>query len=217
MNHARVEFLWTGRVQTQPWGKRPLETAAVKETRDGPVRLTTLGFVGDEQGDLTHHGGPDKAVCCYPQEYYDAWRDEGSDLREGAFSENLTVLGATDEHVFLGDVYTVGSAVVQVTQPRQPCSTLAKRWGDKGLVKRMMEANRCGYYLRVLEEGEIRAGDAFEFVSRMPGAVSVAQVSLVMNGQRTEPDAVRALMAAPEFPERWRAQLQPRLDTRSND
>ena len=214
---AGVTMLWTGRVQAQPWGKRPLSTAAVKTAHHGASHLGFTGFVGDEQGDLKHHGGPDKAVCCYPQEFYDAWRDEGSELREGAFSENLTIRGATDEHLFLGDVFRVGGAVVQVTQPRQPCSTLAKRWGDKGLVKRMMEANRCGYYLRVLEEGEVSPGDAFELVSRMPGAVSVAQVSLVMNGQHREPGAARALLDAPEFPDRWRAQLERRLSARPGD
>lgn len=208
---ATITLLRTGEVKTQDWGTRPFQTAAVKTPHDGPVRLTTTGFVGDEQGDLKHHGGTEKAVCCYPAEHYDQWRAEGLDLPDGAFFENLTISGATEDKVYLGDVYRVGSAVVQVTQPRQPCATISKKWSNKDLPKLMMSTNRCGYYLRVLEEGEVSAGDRFEFVSRLPEAVSSAFVSRIMNVERGDLTAMRELLDAPEFPERWRNQLRRRL------
>ena len=208
---ASVTLLRTGAVKTQDWGPRPFRTAAVKTPHDHPVRLTAFGFVGDEQGDVKHHGGPDKAVCCYPAEHYDAWRVEGLDLPDGAFFENLTLRGATEDKVYLGDVYRVGDAVVQVTQPRTPCATISKKWANKDLPKLMMKANRCGFYLRVIEEGEVSVGDRFEFVSRLPDAVSSAFVSRIMNVEHGDLAAMHELLDAPEFPERWRQQLRRRL------
>lgn len=208
---ASITLLRTGAVKTQDWGPRPFQTAAVKTPHHGAVRLTTTGFVGDEQGDLKHHGGTEKAVCCYPAEHYDEWRAEGLELPDGAFFENLTIRGATEEKVFLGDVYRVGGAVVQVTQPRTPCATISKKWAHKDLPKLMMSTNRCGYYLRVLKEGDVSVGDRFEFVSRIPGAVSSAFVSRIMNVERGDLTAMRELLDAPEFPERWRKQLRRRL------
>lgn len=208
---AAITLLRTGTVETRDWGPRPFDTAALKTPRTGPVRLTTTGFVGDEQGDRKHHGGPEKAVCCYPAEHYESWRAEGLDLPDGAFFENLTLTGATEEKVYLGDVYRVGGAVVQVTQPRTPCATISKKWSVPELPKLTMSANRCGFYLRVLEEGDVTVGDRFEFVSRPPDAVSSAFVSRSMNVERGDLDAMRELIEAPEFPERWRKQLRRRL------
>lgn len=209
---ASITLLRTGEVKYHNWGSsRALRTAAVKTPHAGPVHLTATGFVGDEQGNLKHHGGTEKAVCCYPAEHYDAWRAEGLELPDGAFFENLTIRGATEDKVFLGDVYRVGSAVVQVTQPRQPCGTISKKWSNPDLPKLMMSTNRCGYYLRVLEVGDVQVGDRFEFVSRLPDAVSSAFVSRIMNVERGDLAAMRELLEAPEFPDRWRKQLRRRL------
>ena len=209
---ASITLLRTGEVKSHNWGSsRALRTAAVKTPHAGPVHLTATGFVGDEQGNLKHHGGTEKAVCCYPAEHYDAWRAEGLELPDGAFFENLTIRGATEDKVFLGDVYRVGSAVVQVTQPRQPCGTISKKWSNPDLPKLMMSTNRCGYYLRVLEVGDVQVGDRFEFVSRLPDAVSSAFVSRIMNVERGDLAAMRELLEAPEFPDRWRKQLRRRL------
>lgn len=209
---ASITLLRTGEVKSHNWGSsRALRTAAVKTPHAGPVHLTATGFVGDEQGNLKHHGGTEKAVCCYPAEHYDAWRAEGLELPDGAFFENLTIRGATEDKVFLGDVYRVGSAVVQVTQPRQPCGTISKKWSNPDLPKLMMSTNRCGYYLRVLEVGDVQVGDRFEFVSRLPDAVSSAFVSRIMNVERGDLAAMRELLEAPEFPDRWRKQLLRRL------
>lgn len=209
---ASITLLRTGEVKSHNWGSsRALRTAAVKTPHAGPVHLTATGFVGDEQGNLKHHGGTEKAVCCYPAEHYDAWRAEGLELPDGAFFESLTIRGATEDKVFLGDVYRVGSAVVQVTQPRQPCGTISKKWSNPDLPKLMMSTNRCGYYLRVLEVGDVQVGDRFEFVSRLPDAVSSAFVSRIMNVERGDLAAMRELLEAPEFPDRWRKQLRRRL------
>ncbi|MDO4918829.1 MOSC domain-containing protein [Kocuria sp.] len=208
---AAVTDLHTGAVRRHTWGGREISTGAEKEPRTDRVFLSGTGFIGDEQGDLKHHGGPDKAVCCYPLENYHAWQREGRDLHPGAFSENLTLRGATEERVCLGDVFQVGTAVVQVTQPRTPCTTISRRWADGNLPRDMESSARTGFYLRVLREGHVGAGDAVEFVSRPSGAVAVSDVVRIMAAGVADPDAYRGLTRAPEFPERWRRQILRRL------
>ena len=208
---AAVVALHTGAVRRQRWGGKAFDTAADKEARTDRVFLSATGFIGDEQGDIPVHGGPEKAVCCYPHENYDAWRREGRDLGPGALSENLTLRGATEDQVHLGDVYRVGTAVVQVTQPRTPCATVSRRWQDAQLPRDMEDTGRTGFYLRVLREGHVAAGDTFEFTSRPSGAVSVSDVVRIMNAGMADPGAYRALTRAPEFPQRWRRQILRRL------
>ena len=208
---ATVTALHTGAVRRQQWDGREFETGAEKTARGGRVFLSGTGFIGDEQGDLKNHGGADKAVCCYSAENYEAWRREGRDLTAGAFSENLTLRGATEDLVCLGDVFQVGTALVQVTQPRTPCSTISRRWSDWDLPREMERTARTGFYLRVLREGHVAAGDAFEFVSRPSGAVAVSDVVRIMDAGVADRDAYRALTRAPEFPEQWRRQILRRL------
>ncbi|MDN3461590.1 MOSC domain-containing protein [Kocuria sp. APC 4018] len=208
---AAVTALHTGEVRAHRWDGRELETAAEKSPRTGRLFLSGTGFIGDEQGDLKNHGGPDKAVCCYAAENYDAWRAEGRDLGPGAFSENLTLRGATEDRVFLGDTFQVGTALVQVTQPRTPCNTISRRWSDWDLPRDMERTARTGFYLRVLREGHVGAGDAFEFVSRPSGAVSVGDVVRIMAAGTADREAYRGLASAPEFPQQWRRKILRRL------
>lgn len=209
---ARIVLLRTGAVETKNWGGKPIDTGADKQPRHDAVSLTETGLEGDEQGDLKNHGGPNKAVCCYFEDNYDDWRADGRDLPVGAFFENVTLSTLREADVFLGDTYRMGTAVVQVTQPRRPCTTVSRRWSDPKLPKLMQETGRCGFYLRVLEPGEIRLGDAFELLDRPEGAVSVAEVNRVMNVDRTEREGIERLLASPELPERWRTQLKRRLE-----
>ena len=211
VSDAVVTALHTGTVRRQHWDGRELETGAEKTARGDRVFLSGTGFIGDEQGDLKNHGGPDKAVCCYAAENVDAWRREGRDLAAGAFSENLTLRGATEDLVCLGDVFQVGTALVQVTQPRTPCTTISRRWSDWGLPREMERTARTGFYLRVVREGHVAAGDAFEFVSRPSGAVAVGDVVRIMDAGVADRDAYRGLTRAPEFPDRWRRQILRRL------
>lgn len=139
-----------------------------KQPVAGPVRLTTLNLEGDRQADLVAHGGPDKALMAYAASHHQDWRRDLSqlDLGPGGFGENLTVEGLDEEAVYIGDVYRVGSAVVQVSQPRQPRWTLARRWGVKDLALRVRQRSWTGWYLRVLEEGVLQTGAAVELLER---------------------------------------------------
>ncbi|QCU78207.1 MOSC domain-containing protein [Citricoccus sp. SGAir0253] len=200
-----------GPVRRQHWCGREVATAAVKHLLAGPVPLGVLGLPGDEQGDRRHHGGPDKALLAYAREDYAAWWTEGREIPEGGFSENLTVTGWPGARVHAGDVFAIGEALVQVTQPRRPCRTLSDRWGMPDLVAEVQRTGRAGYYLRVLREGRIGAGDAMALVDRPGGSVSVAEIHRVMNVDRGDRVGIARVLASPELPAPWRAQLRRRL------
>ena len=147
---------------------RPWVTAFFKQPVDGPVWVSRLNIRGDRQADLSNHGGLDKAVLAYSAEHYAAWRVELDipELVGGAFGENLTIGGLTEGDVAIGDTWRAGDVLFQVSQPRQPCWKLARRWRMGDLPKRVIQSGRSGWYLRVLEEGTITPGDALELVDR---------------------------------------------------
>jgi MOSC domain-containing protein YiiM len=143
-------------------------TGIFKKAVDGKVNLRTLNLDGDRQADLTVHGGPDKAVYAYPSESYAYWRHElGEDLPEwGAFGENLSVEGLLEGTVSVGDQIGIGSAVLQVTQPRLPCFKLAAKFRRDDIIKKFLDSRRTGFYLRVLQEGLLEAGDPIVILER---------------------------------------------------
>ncbi|MGD6978693.1 MOSC domain-containing protein [Citricoccus sp. CH26A] len=200
-----------GRVQRQAWNGRELSTAAAKDVVGGPVSVSITGLAGDEQGDRKHHGGVEKAILAYAQENYDAWQADGIDIPGGGFFENLTVTGWPEAAVHAGDLFRIGEVLVQVSQPRRPCTTLSARWAMRELPQLVQQTGRSGYYLRVLEPGQIRAGDPMTLVSRLDGSVSVAEINRIMNVDRDDREGVARLLASPELPQKWRSGLQRRL------
>jgi MOSC domain-containing protein YiiM len=148
--------------------KRGWQSGIFKYPISGKVWLDTLNLAGDGQDDLDNHGGIFRAVLGYSAEHYPAWRDElqRPDFPYGAFGENLTISGLDEDSVFLGDVYAVGEALVQVTQPRLPCWKLARRWGIKNLTARVQRKGWGGWYHRVVRTGNVAAGDTYALVER---------------------------------------------------
>lgn len=162
--------------------------------------LRRENFDGDGQGDRENHGGPDKAVCVYPLDHYAHWEEALScPLPPGAFGENLTVLGAVETAVRVGDVFRVGGAVVQVSQPRVPCWKIGAKNGYGRLAAEATRVGYTGFYLRVLSEGLVGAGDGFEIVEEHPDGISVADVNDVMYGRSRDPGLVRRLAGLPEL------------------
>jgi MOSC domain-containing protein YiiM len=141
---------------------RKLTSAIVKKSVSGPVFVTKLNLEGDKQADLKVHGGVDKAAYGYPSEHYDYWEKKfpDVDLPWGSFGENLTTLGLHENRLHVGDSLEIGSAVFEVTQPRFPCNRLAMRFGTQKMIKSFLDSERSGFYLKVLKEGSIMAGDA---------------------------------------------------------
>ena len=146
---------WNVMADGQRW-----HSAFFKRPVVGPVALRLTNLEGDEQADVGNHGGPDMAVLSYGFDHYADWRAELElpEMGPGGFGENFTIAGQDESTVFIGDVYEVGGAVVQVSQPRGPCSKISKRWDRPDLLRRVEETGRHGWYLRVLQEGTVEAG-----------------------------------------------------------
>lgn len=150
-------------------------TGIFKSPVNKRVQMRSLNLDGDQQADLSVHGGPNKAVYVYPSENYPFWKDElpGMELPWGSFGENLTTVGLLESAVYIGDRFTIGTAEVVVTQPRLPCFKLNLKFDRDDMIKRFLASRRTGFYLRVLREGEIGAGDEIISVHRDENRVSV--------------------------------------------
>ncbi|MEM9177523.1 MAG: MOSC domain-containing protein, partial [Myxococcota bacterium] len=198
---------------------RPWTSGIVKRPVDGEVALSTLNLAGDAQADLRHHGGRDKAVCFYPRAHYRAWRSvlPGIAWAPGAFGENLTIAGVDESRVCLGDVLRVGTCFLQISQPRQPCWKLARRWGRPDLVQRVQQTGRTGWYARVLAGGTLEAGAPLELCLRPHPEWTVAAANAVRFAQPPDPAADRALAACEALADGWRETLALRADRSRRD
>jgi MOSC domain-containing protein YiiM len=189
----------------------PILTSIFKFPVEGPVRVRAHNLDGDQQADLTVHGGPWKAVYLYPAEHYPHWGSElpGMDLPYGAFGENLTTEGLTEENAHIGDQFRVGSAILQVTQPRMPCFKLALRFGRADMVKRFWKSGRSGMYFSVVQDGELKRGDSIEQVSRDPEQVSVAAVLQLFKHETEDEDLLLRALRTPLHGS-WKRDIQER-------
>jgi MOSC domain-containing protein YiiM len=158
------------------WHGGAVSTGIFKQPVAGRVTLRRLNLDGDRQADLTVHGGPYKAVYCYPVEHYEYWKKAlpGRELPPAAFGENFTTEGILEDSAHLGDVFSIGTAEVAVTQPRLPCYKLGVRFQDDYMVKRFLKSGRSGFYLSVQKAGEVGAGDQIKIISRDPQQISIA-------------------------------------------
>ena len=177
----KLVSMQVGRPRTVRWHGKPVSTGIYKEPVAGRIMLYRFNLDGDQQADLTVHGGPDKAVYVYPSEHYPIWQAEFPDLPlpYGMFGENFTTEGLDESSVHIGDQFRIGGAVVEVTQPRMPCYKLGIRFGRPDMVKRFHASGRCGFYLRVLEEGEVGAGDVIHRVKVDPKRMTVRQAVML--------------------------------------
>ncbi len=183
---ARVIAVSVAAARAVPWNGRSVRTGIFKAPTAGRVRVQRLGLEGDEQADLAVHGGPLKAVYAYPSEHYAFWRGElpGAELPWGAFGENLTIAGLSEETVRVGDAFRIGTALLAATKPRFPCYKLGIRFGRPALVERFLASGRTGFYLRVLEEGVLGPGDAIRPQGGDPQQPTIAE--LVAERRRAE-------------------------------
>lgn len=191
----------------------PVSTGIFKEPVAGRVRMRTLNLDGDRQADLSVHGGPEKAVYVYPSEHYDFWKRElpEMDLPWGVFGENLTTTGLFETEVNIGDKFRVGTAGVMVTQPRMPCYKLGIRFGRADIIKRFLLSERSGFYLSVLKEGEVGAGDGFQLIEKNASAVRVVDITRLYSSERENVDLMRRAIATEALPEGWREYFRKRL------
>lgn len=195
------------------WQGQPLRTGIFKEPVSGRVRLRALSLDGDGQADLRVHGGVHKAVYVYPVEHYAWWRRElgGNGFMPGHFGENFTVSGLLEDEVCIGDEFRIGTARVQVSQPRSPCFKLDLRMGETGFASRFGASRRVGFYLRVLEEGEVAAGDAVVRLARGTGGMSVDEVYRLRYGGLRDRERLTRAAGLATLPPGWRAAFEQAL------
>jgi MOSC domain-containing protein YiiM len=207
---GRLLSVNTGAVAPLTAGRRTVETGIVKSPVEGRVRVEGVSLAGDRQADLRVHGGADKAVYAYASEDYRWWSDGlGRALAPGTFGENLTVGGLEVSGAVVGERWEVGSALLEVAQPRLPCYKLGMRMGEPVFVARFAAADRPGAYLRIVQAGELGAGDAVRVVDRPAHGVTVAEVSRALLGE----GAMWAhVLRAPELPAGVRTHLLERLE-----
>jgi MOSC domain-containing protein YiiM len=186
----------------------------LKESVAGPLFLGRFKLQGDKQADQENHGGPDKAVNAYPAEHYSHWQAVLGieNMPYGAFGENFTTGGLLEESVCIGDVFQIGDALVQISQPRQPCWKLARRWQVKDLVVQVQETGFTGWYFRVLREGVVEAGMSFSRVEQAEAKWSVAEANAVMFHRKNDLGAASALASCPALSESWRQSLLQRVE-----
>jgi MOSC domain-containing protein YiiM len=198
------------------WRGATFETGIFKTPVPGRVRLRTTNLDGDGQADLRAHGGRNKAVYGYPSEHYAAWNAELPEYPNlardwGAFGENFTTQGLLETAVFIGDRYRVGSAVVIVTTPRQPCYKLAAKFQRDDIVEHFARSGRCGFYFSVVEEGDVGAGDEVEFLGREEPTLTVAEVNRLYTAKSPDREMLQRSLEIKSLPEGWRERFRERL------
>lgn len=193
-----------------------ITTGIFKSPVAGRVRARRLNLDGDRQADLTVHGGAEKAVYVYPAEHYDYWRGELPDIEMpwGMFGENFTSAGLLEDEVYIGNRYQIGSSLFQVTQPRMPCYKLAAKFQRDDILKRFLKSMRTGFYLSVIEEGEIGADDAIELVSRDQAGISVTDITrlYISKGKGKDQSLLRRAAELAALPANWRNYFRERLE-----
>lgn len=209
---VRIEQVRVGKVVdfTRPGSRSAIDKRLV----DGAVEVGELGLSGDEQGDRRVHGGPDKAIHHYPHDHYAAWRAAlgGHPLLAagGAFGENLSTTGLTEADVCLGDRYTLGTAVVEVSQLRQPCWKLSDRFGVPDMARQVQDTGRTGWYYRVLRPGRVAAGDLLSLQARPYPRWPLARLAELLYRRGIEPALLEEVLHLPLVPS-WRTLFERRL------
>ncbi len=212
---ARLISVQIGQPVTYP-GQGPdgraIRTAIGKKPVAGCVWLGTLGLEGDAQANLHHHGGPFRAINVYPGEHYPLWRELPglNGMTGGAFGENFTIQGLLEDEACVGDTFRVGEAVVQITQPRSPCGTLNIVWQRDDLMARAEQSGRIGWYMSVVHEGHVQAGDLMERLEHPYPHWSIARIwNLHLNPM--DQDALHEMLDCPCLSESWKSRVRSKL------
>ncbi|MEO0793600.1 MAG: MOSC domain-containing protein [Verrucomicrobiota bacterium] len=207
-----------GDATKKSFGEREWHTGFYKQPVSGSVEVTRLGLAGDGQADLKVHGGPDKAICAYPCEHFGYWKELlGLEMANGAFGENFTTSQGTENDVCIGDIFQIDDVVLQITQPRQPCWKLSRRWQTKNLAALVQENGRTGWYFRVLQEGKIKTSGEMRLTDRPNGQWTIEKCNQVMHHLRKDREQGLALANIAELSESWKSSLLKRAQGPSKD
>jgi MOSC domain-containing protein YiiM len=196
------------------WQGKAVTTGIFKEPVKAPVMLRTLNLDGDQQADLTVHGGITKAVYAYPSEHYGYWRTElpGVDLRWGMFGENFTTEGLLEETVYIGDRFRIGDAELVVTEPRMPCYKLGIKFGRADIIKRFLVSRRTGFYFAVARGGMVGAGEPIELIRREQQETSVADITRLYAFEKNDLRGLRQAIGVEWLPDSWKGYFRHQLE-----
>ncbi|WLD92747.1 MOSC domain-containing protein [Alkalihalobacillus sp. AL-G] len=213
-----VESIHVGKPKTIREGNNPVKSAIFKQkVVSEKVYLSKLNFDGDEQADKINHGGLDKAICVYSIDHHPYWKTIlNKQLGAGAFGENMSVQGVTEEDIYIGDQFRLGEAIVEVSQPRRPCFKLGIKWGEPKLAQYVQETGYSGFYFRVLQEGSVTSGDQLEKIAEHQGKVSIAYMNQIVYHDPENVEATEQLVQIDKLADSWRSGLIKRLDQLKN-
>jgi MOSC domain-containing protein YiiM len=194
---------------------RPWRTSFFKYPVSGSRWLSFTNVAGDAQADTAAHGGAEKAVLAYSADHYPDWNAEVPDIEfgPGAFAENLTIAGISEETVCLGDTWQIGEAILQVNQPRIPCWKISWRWRVSDLTLKVQQSRRTGWYHRVLQEGEIEAGMHVTLLERPNPEWTIDRCNQVLHVHKYDLELAAGLASLPELAEVWRDRMKKRTQT----
>lgn len=219
MIDCRIDALLMG--QVKPLGARQAPSGIDKYAVEGFLVFNELGFVDDAQGDLKAHGGVDKAIHHYPFDHYSSWVSffeekgleiDGPDMsRPGAFGENISTVGFKESDVCLGDIFQLGSGVVQISQGRQPCWKLNERFSEKTMARSVQKTGRTGWYYRVLEEGAVQTGDKLQLKERLASDWDLARVTNLLYVDVNNLGAFEEMVKLPFLAASWKQLAERRL------
>ncbi len=196
------------------WQGKLVTTGIFREPVNAPVMVRTLNLDGDQQADLTVHGGVNKAVYAYPSEHYGYWRAElpGMDLSLGMFGENFTTEGLLEEAVYIGDRFRIGETEVMATEPRMPCYKLGIKFGRADIIKRFLASRRTGFYFAVVREGMVVTGDTIELIGQEQQDISVADITRLYAFEKDDLKSLRRAIGVEALPESWKGYFQHQLE-----
>ena len=199
------ELTWQGKLVT---------TGIFKDPIQGRVMMRRLNLDGDQQADLTVHGGVSKAVYLYPSEHYRYWRIElpGVDLPWGMFGENLTTEGFLENTIYIGDRFRIGETEIMVTEPRMPCYKLGIKFGRADIIKRFLASRHTGFYFAVTREGIVGAGDAVQLIGHEQQEISVADITRLYAFDKDDVKGLRRAIQVDALPESWKGYFQHQLE-----
>jgi len=205
----KVLSVHVGSLQEMLRNGKKIRTGIFKRKTEGPIKVTRLGLEGDDQANKKLHGGIYKAICVYPSEHYDFWKEElgNPGLSFGDFGENLTTVGLMERDIHLGDRLRIGSVEIVVTHPREPCITLNARLDTKDLSVRILKSGRSGFYCSVEREGTIENGDSIGYISRDENKVSVSDFNRIINGETEVADIIFRASKIDALPPRLKGQF----------
>ena len=201
-----------GKKKIYKFENREIETALIKQSISGDIFTGVQGLVGDEQSDLVHHGGIDKAVCFYPFEHYEYWNGKyGNAIPENGFGENISLKGLLETDVCIGDIYHIGDVLFEITQPRQPCYKLSLMYKLSDIVSDVEKSLFTGYYARILRTGKINVKNTVTLIKRHPQNITVHFAGNIMYHDRKNKEAMKKILAVEELSKSWRNSFEKML------